>query len=226
MKHTLSLLVTIILSGILFYGCTSNGYTGKPYEDTEYKGGAQVIPGKVYCAYYDLGGEGIAYHDTSKANHGSGELNPVDGSYLHSFRIGEGVDISYTKSANDSDNSPYNLVEPPMNLLYVGWTEPGEWVKYTVKVEKAGTYTVGLLYTSNQGGKISVSVNNEDVTGPIDIQSTFHNDDPVDWRQWHHWNIAENIAKITLEKGTQVLTLHTIETGQMNYAWLNFELSE
>ena len=226
MKKNLFLLAAIALSGILSYSCISNGYTGKPYEDSEYKSGAQVIPGKIYCAYYDLGGEGIAYHDTSAENHGSGELNPVDGSYLHSFRIDEGVDISYTKSASDSDNSPYNFVEPPINLLYIGWTEPGEWAKYTVKVEKAGKYTVGLLYTSNQGGKISISVNDKDVTGPIDIQSTFREDDPVDWRQWHHWNEIDKLAEITLKKGTQILTLHTVENGQMNYAWLNFELSE
>lgn len=38
-------------------------YQGKPFEDAIYKGGPQVIPGKVECAYYDLGGEGVAYHD-------------------------------------------------------------------------------------------------------------------------------------------------------------------
>lgn len=34
-----------------------------PYRDSRYLGGPQEIPGKVECAYYDLGGEGIAYHD-------------------------------------------------------------------------------------------------------------------------------------------------------------------
>lgn len=40
-------------------------YAGTPFEDIQYKGGAQAIPGKVYCPYYDFGGEGIAYHDTN-----------------------------------------------------------------------------------------------------------------------------------------------------------------
>ena len=35
-------------------------YKGTPFQDSRYKGGAQKIPGKVYCAYYDLGGEGVA----------------------------------------------------------------------------------------------------------------------------------------------------------------------
>src|ERR1039458_4900191 len=54
-------------------------------------GGPQKIPGKVLCAYYDLGGEGVAYHDSDPKNHGSGELNPADCTYLNEFRIHEGV---------------------------------------------------------------------------------------------------------------------------------------
>ena len=71
-------------------------YKGLPFHDTHYSDGPQKIPGKVLCAYYDLGGEGIAYHDTDPKNHGSGELNPADGAYLNEFRIQEGVDTSYT----------------------------------------------------------------------------------------------------------------------------------
>jgi len=202
-----------------------NGYLGKPYTDSEYKSGMQIIPGRVYCAYYDLGGEGLAYHDTSKENHGSGELNPIDGTYLHSFRVDEGVDISYTKS-NDVDNSNYNFVDPPMGVLYVGWTNPGEWTKYTVDVKKTGLYRVGLMYTSNRGGKISISVDDIDVTGPLEVTSTYRSDDPENWRQWHHWNKIDDIAKINLKKGTRVLTLHTVEGGQMNYMWLDFTLED
>ena len=204
-------------------GCTNgSNYSGKPYTDAEYKTGMQIIPGRVYGAYFDVGGEGIAYHDTDEKNNGSGALNALDGSYLHSFRVDESVDISYTKT-NDIDDSEFNFVEPPMNVLYVGWTEPGEWTKYTVKVEKTGKYRVGLMYTSNRGGKISLSVNDQDATGALDVPSTYRDDDPVDWRQWHHWNKIDGIAEIFLKKGVQTLTLHTVEQGQMNYMWLDFE---
>lgn len=74
-----------------------NDYKGMPYQDEVYAGGPQPIPGVLMCAYYDFGGEGMAYHDTITLNQGSGQLNPVDGSYLHSFRINESVDTSYTK---------------------------------------------------------------------------------------------------------------------------------
>ena len=226
MKQTPIFLVGIVLLVFNAISSKAQEYAGKPFEDSVYKGGAQVIPGRIYCAYYDFGGEGVAYHDTDKVNHGSGELNPLNGTYLHVFRIAEGVDISYTKSNNDSDNSSYNLVTPPMDVHYAGWTEPGEWIKYTVDVKKAGKYQVSIMYTSNKGGKISLSINDKDVTGAIAIKSTFHKDDPIDWRQWHHWNEMKNVAEIELQEGVQVLTLHTVEEGQMNYMWLDFLLKE
>jgi hypothetical protein len=34
---------------------------------------------------------------------------------------------------------------------------------------------------------------------------------------------VSDIAKIKLEKGIQVLTLHTVSEGNMNYAYLDFE---
>jgi hypothetical protein len=46
---------------------------------------------------------------------------------VNQFRMEEGVDISYTKFHAQIDSSPYNVVQPPENQLYVGWTEPGEW---------------------------------------------------------------------------------------------------
>ena len=36
-------------------------------------------PGRVDCAYYDRGGEGVAYHDVDAKNNGSGVLNPATG---------------------------------------------------------------------------------------------------------------------------------------------------
>src|SRR5580698_1707944 len=64
-------------------------YKGAPYHDSRYHDGAQTIPGRVQCAYYDLGGEDVAYHDTTAKNEGSGGLNPADGSYLNEFRMNE-----------------------------------------------------------------------------------------------------------------------------------------
>jgi hypothetical protein len=200
-------------------------YPGKPFHDNRYQGGAQSIPGRVQCAYYDLGGEGIAYHDTDAKNNGSGGLNPADGSYLNQFRMDEGVDISYAKFHRDTptDDSGFNLVSPPENQLYVGWTEPGEWFRMTVKVARAGTYGIDLLYTSNRGGAISLDLDEDNRTGPLEIVSTKNDADPVAWRQWHHWSVKKDLAVIALPEGEHVLTVHILTQGNMNLAYLDFK---
>ncbi|HKF47499.1 MAG TPA: hypothetical protein VKB38_09095 [Terracidiphilus sp.] len=200
-------------------------YKGTPYTDVHRRAGAQKIPGKVYCAWYDRGGEGVAYHDSDAKNNGSGALNPANGTYLNEFRMHEGVDTSYTKFGQTPpiDDNPYEKVQPPANLLYVGWTEPGEWFNITVSVARAGDYTADLLYTSNRGGAISIDVNGAPTTGPLTIESTFNAGDPVAWRQWHHWNLAANLAKLRLAAGRNVLTIHVLDKGNMNFATLDFQ---
>lgn len=60
----------------------------KPWNDT-----IQIIPGKLECEKYDLGGEGIAFHDKDSLNNGSGKLNPNDGTFYNTFRMKECVDV-------------------------------------------------------------------------------------------------------------------------------------
>lgn len=220
----------VVTSSLLVLcSCTSNNYMdsyqGVPYKDSIYTVGIQTIPGKLHLEYYDVGGEGITFHDTDSSNSGSGNLNPSNGTYLHEFRIDEAVDISYTKS-RDIDNSGFNFVEPKMDQLYLGWTYPEEWTKYTVNVTKSGTYKIGLMYTSNRGGKIALSINDGLTLEPMEVTSTFAEADTIQWRNWHHWNFDDNIGQINLKEGVQVLTLHTIEEGNMNYDFLEFTLIE
>jgi hypothetical protein len=223
-----SVLALAALGGLCFCGCTSTGLRndrGKPFQDTVYHGGPQKIPGRVQCAYYDLGGEGVAYHDSDAVNNGSGKLNPADGTYLNEFRMKEGVDTSYTKFHSETaiDNNPYDLVQPPEDQLYVGWTMPGEWFNLTVAVERAGAYTMDLLYTSNRGGTISLDRNGKPLVSAISIQSTRNDQEPIAWRQWHHWNVMTNVAEVELPKGVSVLTVHILAEGNMNLAYLDFK---
>jgi hypothetical protein len=219
-------MVASMLPSTAFSQSLLSQYKGLPYHDSRYTGGSQKIPGKVLCAYYDLGGEGVAYHDTDPKNHGSGELNPADGSYLNEFRIHEGVDTSYTKfnrKPDPVDDNPFDKIVPPADLLYVGWTEPGEWFNVSVEVAKSGTYAADFLYTSNRGGTISVDVNGTDATGPLQITTTNDAADPLTWRQWHHWNLASQLFTVRLRKGRNVLSVHIVTNGNMNLAYFDFK---
>ncbi|HPG39224.1 MAG TPA: carbohydrate-binding protein [bacterium] len=217
--------IVLTLSAILYQtNCNKpEEYIGKPFADAVYTGGPQTIPGIIQCEYYDFGGEGIAYHDDDFINSGSGVLNPADGSYLHEFRKEESVDISYTKfTVEQTDNSPFNLVNPGKDQHYVGWTSAGEWVKYTVNVTRSGKYKIGLLYTSRFGGQISFQVNDKPGTGPIELPQTYNPADTVQWRQWHHWNYLGDLAHIELKKGIQVITLSILTQGLMNFEHFEF----
>ncbi|RWY53941.1 carbohydrate-binding protein [Mucilaginibacter gilvus] len=188
--------------------------TGKPYQNK-----VQQLPGRLECEFYNEGGEGIAYHDTDSLNNGSGKLNPANGTFLNEFRMKEGVDISYTKP-HPVDDNPYGMVAPVLGKLYVGWTKPGEWLNYTIKVTKPGKYPIGLMYTSNGDGLISLDIDGKDATGPLKVSTTHNDRDTVAWRQWHHWNKADAIGSISLTKGLHVLTIHIVAHGDMNLDYL------
>lgn len=193
-----------------------------PDRGRPWKNKMQQIPGRIECEYFDEGGEGVAYHDSDPVNNGSGRLNPANGEFLNEFRMKEGVDISYTKGGN-IDNNLYNKVLRDLNKFYVGWTVPGEWINYTVKVKASAIYSIGLMYTSNGDGAISFDSDGKDVTGPLKIASTYDGRDTIKWRQWHHWNSSDSIGSITLKKGIHILTLHIVANGNMNLDYLDFK---
>ena len=139
-------------------------YKGRPFRDRYHKEGAQEIPGRVELAFYDLGGEGVAYHDTPPANDflRGGTVGIGDGAalnhtiqhrrpgvpkYIAFFRENEGVDISFTKDWADF-NHP-NKVDPKVNQLYIGWEEDGEWTNYTVRVNQPGRYRIITVYSNH-----------------------------------------------------------------------------
>ena len=212
-KNIFSPLLLILL---LSFTSAHISQQGKPWNNKP-----QPIPGRVECEWYDKGGEGIAYHDADSINNGSGKLNPANGDFLNEFRMHEGADISYTKPGGIDDN-PFNKKEPALHQLYLGWTQPGEWTNYTVQVNETALYKLAVMYTSNAGGVIALDIDGKPAAAQLKISSTYNARDTVAWRQWHHWNKLDSLTSVKMKKGIHVLTLHIVETGNMNFDYLEF----
>jgi hypothetical protein len=199
-----------------------SGYAGSPFGDRRNPKAPQRIPGRLQCELYDVGGPGISYFDSDDRNSGSSALNALDGSYLNSFRAGEAVDVSYTKDVGPTtqDFSEFDRVTPEHDSLYVGWTEPGEWVNYTVQVEKNGEYTVDVMYTSNGEGRFELYVDDV-LRGTIALPTTHVDADPVAWRQWHHWNKVTGALRLDLAAGIHLVRIKLL-AGNSNLDYLEF----
>jgi len=78
------------------------------------------------------------------------------------------------------------------------------------------------MYTANGDGAISLSLDGNNITGPLKITSTHDVRDTVKWRQWHHWNKADILTSLRLKKGIHILRLHVVGNGNMNFDYLEF----
>ena len=199
-------------------------YKGKPFQDGTHADGPQVLPGRLQTSLYDLGGEGVAYHDTDAINHGSGELNHTKGhceegvppTICH-FREKDGVDISYVKKLADL-NHPSPMV-PEWQQMYIGWTENGEWVNYTVDVKRAGRYKIDVLY-SHVAQTIQFSLNNKPAakcTMPLETGNLYPERHDPAWMVFHTWNKADCGEIAFPESGLQLLTLYYKKGNNLAY---------
>lgn len=202
------------------FGQVPANYKGKPFKDKCYTQGPQSIPGRVELAYYDLGGEGVAYHDVTIENEGlklnhevhdyGSHWRPGVPAYIAFFRENEGVDISYTKDWADF-NHP-NKVDPKVNQLYIGWQDDGEWTNYTINVMKPGKYRIITIY-GNKDNASELWINNRFACKLLL---------PEDTGNWHYWTQATVGEIIFPAAGTQLLTLKYNKGS--NLAFLDFLL--
>jgi hypothetical protein len=219
MKRVIAVSLLIVTTVQVAWTQIPQTYKGKPFEDQYYKRGAQVIPGRIELAYYDMGGEGIAYHDTEPINKGSGLLNrkpehqrPGVSDYILYFREQEGVDISFTKDFIDFNHK--NKVDPGVNQLFLAYEADGEWINFTIDVKVPGRYKIITVY-GNQDNKSSLWLNNEKAVDLILPDST---------GSYHIWTQA-TIGEITFPTaGMNLLTLKYNNGANLTY--LDFSLVE
>jgi hypothetical protein len=195
-------------------------YKGRPFADPIHSQSPAVIPGKLECACFDFGGEGIAYHSDG-TNHGSGELNrrpehqrPHATPYIWGFRADEGVSVSYTKDFADFNHKTPVPFAPPTNQLYVGWTQDAQWLNYTVNVKTAGTYKIVALYACD-ATTFRFSINHH-LASECRI--------PIKTDSMHTWNRAQVGTIRFPDTGLQLLTFQYNHGN--NFAFFEFELQK
>jgi endoglucanase len=158
-----------------------------------------ILPGSVLLAAdYDLGVIGKAYYDLDSANFGISSGKEKMGNRGRVYR-NDGVDI-YEDSLQKG-------------VFYVGHTEDGEWLQYTIHVLKAGKYKIRFSVSSIAGGgEISLSVNNTTIPFNLPIPPTGAD---TNWQTV----IFKNLE---LAEGTQQIRVH-IHTGGFNISKMVFE---
>ena len=118
-------------------GCGQAPYPGSPF----------VLPTRIEAEDFDVGGEGVAYHDTDAGNNGN------------AYRTGEDVDIEPCSDVGGGYNA--------------GWVREGEWLEYTLDVPVSGEYDIGVRVASlSAGGEFHLEFNGQNLTGDIVVPVT------------------------------------------------------
>ena len=135
----------------------------------------------------DLGGQGVSFSDLDTINRGG------------QYRLGEGIDIESTVDAGGGHN--------------VGWTNPGEWMEYTIWVAEAGSYDLRLRVAGVAPGTVRIDINGSDKTGQWTLPNT------GGWQTW----VTES-RQVFLESGRQKLRLN-VTGGAPNLNWIELSPS-
>lgn len=151
---------------------------------------SNAIPGRIFAADYDLGQPGAAYFDQST----NGPQN-TGGLYRN-----DAVDIEAC-----TDSAP--------TLGYdVGWTEAGDWMKYTAPGIAPGPYAVSVRVASGSGGgSFHLELGGSNVTGAINISNT---------GGWQNWTTTPPRA-FTNAMLTDSFKL-IVDAAGFNLHWLQF----
>jgi hypothetical protein len=163
-----------------------------------YRGEPWQLPGIIQLEDYDLGGEGVAYHEVGVVaeENAGGE-----------YRVNESVDIEDLNDAPDD--------------YTVGYTNDGEWLEYTADVEP-GTYDIVIPVASNRapndGGPRNVTVLFEgERLGAVDVPVT-GGWDKYETRTIEDVEISGGEGVVRVELGGKFIILDYIEFQKQSEA--------
>lgn len=137
---------------------------------------------------YDLGKNGVAYYDMDTANYRISTGKASSGNRGRVYR-NDGVDI-------------YKDVERSGDY-YVGQTETGEWLQYTIDVHTAGNYEISFVSAGDAEGSVKVSLNGSILTNDLLLPATGNK---LGWKATH-------LKNIQLKKGSNSLRIAIVKGG-------------
>ncbi|HEY8241675.1 MAG TPA: cellulase family glycosylhydrolase, partial [Kiritimatiellia bacterium] len=160
----------------------------------------QYLPGSVQAAYYDVGNQDVAYHDTR---------------YKNTEYNGEGWNLGWTFRNDGVDTVSCSDTGTPNCGYHVGYTDNGEWLKYSVNVQTAGTYKASFRVTTPWGGSVQLLRGTNDLTGGgVTLTNT---------GGWSDWKTQAHNRKFYMPAGSNVLQLKIL-TGGVDIARMDFAL--
>ncbi|HXX64761.1 MAG TPA: carbohydrate-binding protein, partial [Bacteroidota bacterium] len=149
---------------------------------------ANTIPGTIHAVQFDMGRNGYAYYDVDFQNVSGpgGSTYNSGGQYRN-----DGVDI---EACSDAGSIGYN----------VGWTAAGEFLSYTVQVERGGLYDITVRASSGaNGGSAKLSWDGTDMASPFMIPPT------GGWQAW----TSVDLGSFALDAGTHNLRISMMSAG-------------
>jgi hypothetical protein len=197
--------ITCFLAVSLVSAALPPGYTGKPNPGDTLLGKPHGIPGVVKGVLRDSGGTNLSFNACCA----------VQGYATWDYDIiGSGT--------NGQLDSSVNATIPTSHLSYM---VEGQWMKYTVHVNTAGTYYVDLkLANVNSPNLITLtyyngtSVKSDSVKNlPVCLTP------PGCPEPWHAWAYNMHVDSVALDTGLQVFQI-TFNKGSWNYDWMRFTL--
>ncbi|GAB3839980.1 carbohydrate-binding protein [Hymenobacter jeollabukensis] len=158
---------------------------------TPFAGTAPVVPGVIKAVEFDNGGQNVAYYDSDAANRGAA-LNP------NVPRPTESVDTEL------GDGGIGNI----------GYSASGEWLKYTVNVQRTGLYKLTVrVAASAAGGSLRLWADGVDKTGVITV--------PVTGGFGVYQDLV--ISNVYLEANPAATLKFDLVTSSFNFSKLSFE---
>ncbi len=179
------------------------GYTGKPFS-----GSAQAIPGTIQAEAYDLApgdAQGVTVELKGKLHQTSFRPQP------------DSVGLARFGKGHVSTGGAPEAAEQ----VYVGWTETGESLAYTVEVKESSTYLLGGKFAAGgKGSKLSFSFAPGLTTGPVEIPTTAGYQPAVE--VYHVWETLDNLKEITLPAGVYVMRVKIEFAAGLNIDYFTF----